>query len=500
MPTRMSGFKRWDSPPWSEERLKQVEADSFRLKNRRELEMSKASPQLTLFRIRAKSQAGRPAAERIAAFAGEIDDSEEVGFEGMMEKNKPVVTVGTFRRSDNLSPAWTMRCLGTAKDQRHLQHKEIVYLFRRRRAYSSLRSEIWRLDLSCLTKMAARRCWGRVPAQLITKRQEGESCSVSDFCDLWPEPLEQLGNQWDEIYLKEFPEVVDRIAWGLKEWHCFYTPYSRDFVAAPSPHVQRIMAWEPKPGYKRELPSTGNLAIDLEATLEALGVGEFLTAVKASRRSRSQAITPQPRQQISSSASPRPAAEPTYCDLTPSSSREVRGTNTKTSAKKKDGEIVTEMQRTSAVAKSRALEASKTISVAPTSTCRRSRRILLAAAAAAAAASSPPAKRQVRAEGPKLVGDKATVNSNNKGEKCSGKAKIIAVSRTASDDEEETFLGGKVFASQTVLYISPDIKGGPLSPISIPDTPTDDSVPTAEGAQQVFTWDPSRPRRSLCSA
>ncbi|KAL8446562.1 hypothetical protein Emed_005016 [Eimeria media] len=492
MPVRTKAFKRWHSPPWSEERLRQVEAESLRLKHRRELELSKLSPQSMLLRIRAKTQPGWAAAERAAAFTAEIEDSEEEGVEGVMERKKPVVTIGTFKRSDNISPAWTMRCLGTAKDQRHLQHKEIVYLFRRRRAYTSLRSEIWRLDLACLTKMAARRCWGRVPPQLILKLQEEESCSVSDFYDLWPEPLEQLGNQWDEIYLKEFPEVVDKDAWGQKEWHYFYTPYSRDFMAAPSPHIQRIMAWEPKPRYKRELPHTGNLAADLDSTLEALGAGEFLTAVKSSRRSRSQATTPPPRQQITSSAE-----EPISCDVSPSSSQEVRG-------KKREGvEIVTEVQRTSAATNSRALESAKATTEPPTNTCRRSRRILLAAAAAAAAASTPPAKRQARAEQSQHLGDKGRGSNNNKDEKCSGKAQenIVAAACFSSDDEEETISGREVFASQTVLYISPDIKGGPLSPISIPDSPTDDSVPTETGgAQQVFSWDPSRPRKSLCSA
>ncbi|KAL8271421.1 hypothetical protein Esti_004622 [Eimeria stiedai] len=496
MSMRTRAFKRWNSPPWSEERLRQVEAESLRLKNRRELEMSKVSPESMLGRIRARSQPGWAAAERAAAFAGDVDDSEEDGVQGVVEKRRPVVTVGTFRRSDNLSPAWTMRCLGTAKDQRHLQHKEIVYLFRRRKAYNSLRSEIWRLDLACVTKMAARRCWGRVPAQLVVKWQEGESCSASDFYGLWPEPLEQLGNQWDEIYLKEFPEVVDRNAWGQKEWHCFYTPFSRDFMAAPSPHVQRIMAWEPKQDYKRELPNTGNLPADLEATLKALGAEEFLTLATVAKRSRSWASTHQPQQQAASSASPRPPAEPNSCYVTPSSSQEVKGANARTSDKNTNGETATEMQRTSA-AKGRAFEASKVTSDAPR---RRSRRILLAAAAAPA--SSPPVKRQVRAGEPPHAGDKARASSNKKDEKRSGKAqeKNVVAFCLARDAEEETNSGREVFASQTVLYVSPDIKGGPLSPISIPDSPTDDSLKEAGGAEQVFTWDPSRPQGSLGSA
>ncbi|KAL8437404.1 hypothetical protein ACSSS7_000999 [Eimeria intestinalis] len=498
MSVKTRALKRWDSPPWSEERLKQVEAESLRLKNRRELELSKIPPESTLRKIRMRPQAGWGGAERAAGFRGDVDDSEDGKIKGTVSKKKPLVTIGTFRRSDNMSPGWTMRCLGTATDQRHLMHKEIVYLFRRRRAYASLRSEIWRLDLAHLTKMAARRCWGRVPPQLVVKLHDEEACTVAEFCRLWPEPLEQLGYQWDEIYLKEFPEVVDRNVWGQKEWHCFYTPFSRDFVGAPSPHIQRIMAWEPKPDYKRELPCTGNLAVDLDATLEALGAGECLTAMKAARRGRSQASNPQAQQQLASSASPRAGAEPSSCDVTPSSSQEVGSANTKTNDKKKDGELVTELQRNSAAAKTRALEAfNKASTDAPTTTCRRSRRILLAAAAAAA--SSPPTKRQICAEKPHHAGDKARASSKNKGEKCSGKTqeKDIDASCSTSDDEAETLSGREVFASQTVLYISPDIKGGPFSPISIPDSPTDNSLPAAESAQQVFTWDPSRPQRSL---
>lgn len=92
-----------------------------------------------------------------------------------------------------------------------------------------------------MRSVALKRGWDKFPVELSKKVHEcrrnrkDNRESVKDVWRLWPEPFRQLSEEWDEIYLAEFPEVVDEPARpGSKKWRGFYSPFSRDFVAYPT--------------------------------------------------------------------------------------------------------------------------------------------------------------------------------------------------------------------------------------------------------------------------
>ena len=139
-----------------------------------------------------------------------------------------------------------------------LRLKEAVYLARRRQAYADLRDDIWKIGGSAIKQVADKRGWGRIPQALsrlvhdCRRNRKDNRASVKEVWDLWPAPFEQLAEEWDEIYLAEFPEVVDRPERpGSTRWRNFYSPFTRDFIARPPPKVQQIMRW---PTYATHTP------------------------------------------------------------------------------------------------------------------------------------------------------------------------------------------------------------------------------------------------------
>lgn len=158
-----------------------------------------------------------------------------------------------------------------------LRHKEVVYLTRRRQALFLLRDYMWGLGTLLLKRVAAERHWGTVPQDIVRRVQESKRnrrdtrLSLAGAWGLWPEPFQQTLEEWDEVYLAEFPEVVDRPERpGSVRWRSFYSKYTRDFLANPSDIVIKLMKWVPQYTHTLHFPRKGDEIDYLDAVVAEL--------------------------------------------------------------------------------------------------------------------------------------------------------------------------------------------------------------------------------------
>ena len=111
-----------------------------------------------------------------------------------------------------------LRQLGITAGQRSLSRKELIFLQHKRRAARCLRDDLWRWGLGEVKKSAEQREWGEVPSDvagaLVECRRNPPDTRfhVPSLWDLWPVPLQQLEQDWGEVYVDEFPEVRDSFA------------------------------------------------------------------------------------------------------------------------------------------------------------------------------------------------------------------------------------------------------------------------------------------------
>ncbi|KAL8442445.1 hypothetical protein Emag_006462 [Eimeria magna] len=140
--------------------------------------------------------------------------------------------VGKLRPSDLKDIKNAKKRLAKPQTQEALQHKEIIYLHRRLKAYKGARKGVWKVARGLL-RLPVERGWTQPPESLVakTKGQVEDSPAVEEMWDEWPSPFAKLERQWDDIYLAEFPEVTAAPRWGtpsldelshrlLKKIHC----------------------------------------------------------------------------------------------------------------------------------------------------------------------------------------------------------------------------------------------------------------------------------------
>lgn len=156
--------------------------------------------------------------------------------------------------------------------------KEIAYLEWRRRAYRAFRDDLWKWGILALRQQAATRGWGTVPQTLAERivqcrRNRVDTRLVAaEVWALWPIAFSELDVEWDELYLAEFPEVTDPCAVvGDARWVKFYTPFTRDFFAAPTPFVRRMLGLQPVVDYVPEIAQQHNRVQDTDKALQVLG-------------------------------------------------------------------------------------------------------------------------------------------------------------------------------------------------------------------------------------
>ena len=78
--------------------------------------------------------------------------------------------------------------------------------------------DLWRWGIGEATKATEQREWGAVPyavarASVECRRNRSDTrFHVPRLWGLWPLPLQQFEQDWDEVYADEFPEVSDSFA------------------------------------------------------------------------------------------------------------------------------------------------------------------------------------------------------------------------------------------------------------------------------------------------
>ena len=91
-----------------------------------------------------------------------------------------------------------------------MQHK--------RRAACRLRDNLWRWGIGEVKKTAEQREWGEVPAEVARalvecRRNQSDTCfHLPRLWNLSPLPLQDLEQDWDEMYVDELAEVRGREA------------------------------------------------------------------------------------------------------------------------------------------------------------------------------------------------------------------------------------------------------------------------------------------------
>ena len=181
-----------------------------------------------------------------------------------------------FSRLDRARLA--LRPLGIAADQRSLSRKELVSLQHNRRAVRYLRDDLWRWGIGEVKKTAEQRDWGDVAyevARALVECQRNRSDTrfdVARLWDLWPLPLQQLEQTWDEMHVDAFPEVSDNFARpGDLKWDTFYTVFSKQWLTNPSPYMKPALGLPDIPASASPLPVCPNPAEQLDSSIRALG-------------------------------------------------------------------------------------------------------------------------------------------------------------------------------------------------------------------------------------
>ncbi|KAL8455870.1 hypothetical protein Emag_000303 [Eimeria magna] len=180
--------------------------------------------------------------------------------------------VGKFRPSDLRDVKNAKKRLAKPQTQEDLQHKKIIYLPRRLKAYKDARNEVWKVARGFLRVPVERR-WTQPHESLVAKMkgQVEDSPTVEEIWDEWSSPFAELERKWDDIHLTEFPEVTAAPRWGTPSWTSFPTAFSRQFIARPSARVREVRGWMEIPEYEPEIQPDPNPVRFLFSTLQALG-------------------------------------------------------------------------------------------------------------------------------------------------------------------------------------------------------------------------------------
>ncbi|KAL8440839.1 hypothetical protein Emag_007688 [Eimeria magna] len=170
--------------------------------------------------------------------------------------------VGKFRTSDLKDIKNAKKRLAETQTQEALQHKEVIHLHRRLKAYKGARKEVWKVARGLL-RLPVKRGWTPPPESLVAKMkgQVEDSPAAEEIWDEWPSPFAKLERQWDDIYLTEFPEVTAAPRGGAPSWTSFLTAFSRQFIARSSARVREVRGWKEIPEYEPAFQADPNPAL-----------------------------------------------------------------------------------------------------------------------------------------------------------------------------------------------------------------------------------------------
>ncbi|KAL8441756.1 hypothetical protein Emed_007500 [Eimeria media] len=221
---------------------------------------------------RPATEAGQPAGQREPGSAEASPKARGSPAQRKEEAPPGQIQPGHFRMSDLKFVTEAKKVLADPQTQAILRHKELIYLHRRLNALCAVRTDMWKV-LRRRMKPPAGEAWASPPPELVEAAKKGyqEFPSAEKLCEAWPAPFRKAGRTWDLTYVTEFPEVIFGRHWGRPSWNEFLTPFSRDFLAAPSEAMQQEKKWEPRPNYRRFVPHTGNMVVDVKEAIKALG-------------------------------------------------------------------------------------------------------------------------------------------------------------------------------------------------------------------------------------
>ena len=134
---------------------------------------------------------------------------------------------------------------------------------------------VW--DVGEVKKAAEQREWGEVPyevARALVKCRRNRSDTrfhVPRLWDLWLLPLQQLGQDWDEVYVAKFPKVSDGLARpGDARWDTLCTVFTKHWLTHPSPYIKTALGLPDIPASASPLPVCPNPAEQLDSAIRAL--------------------------------------------------------------------------------------------------------------------------------------------------------------------------------------------------------------------------------------
>ena len=170
--------------------------------------------------------------------------------------------------------------MGTPTDQQSLAHKELVFLQHKRRVVRCLRDDLWRWGIGEVKKAAEQREWGAFPHEVsralveCRRNRTDTRLHVPRLWDLWPLPLQQLEQDWDEVYVDDFPEVSDSFARpGDPRWDTLYTVFTKHCLTHSSSYTQTVLGLPDISAAASRLPVCLHPAEKLEFAIRALGGG-----------------------------------------------------------------------------------------------------------------------------------------------------------------------------------------------------------------------------------
>ena len=165
-----------------------------------------------------------------------------------------------------------LRQLAVAIDKRSLLCNERVFLQHKRRAARCLRDDLWRWGIGEVKKAAEQQERRELPYEVARALVECRRNRSDTRWDLWPLPLQQLDQDWDEVCVDEFPEVSDSFARpGDARWNTLYIVFTKHWLTHPSPYTKTALGLPDVPASASPLPVCLNPAEDLDSAIRALG-------------------------------------------------------------------------------------------------------------------------------------------------------------------------------------------------------------------------------------
>ena len=171
-----------------------------------------------------------------------------------------------------------LRQLGIGIGQDSLARKDILYLQHKRRDARSLRDDLGRWGIGEVKRATEQREWGAVPGEVARasvecrRNRSDTRFHVPRLWDLWPRPLQQLDQDWDEIYVEDFTDVSDDFAQpGDARWESLYTDFTKHWLTHPSTYMKSALGLPSLPASASPLPVCPNPAEHLDVAILALG-------------------------------------------------------------------------------------------------------------------------------------------------------------------------------------------------------------------------------------